>query len=785
MDSQNYHIAFPRLENSLQWNEHPSIKVKTYANSKPSLIDTRETLGTPEEVAKPYQLEEIDQCKHCIKMNIKQFVIKESRLKKNGTPIASTQKLRKGSLKSGFQETSPRQPNHQQIAKLLCIRNPGQKVKNTYTQRRSKQDRLNNSDEGYEQREGFVVYKEGDEKKLKKVILPKDFDLENTLTEISEPEDGSDTENEELLTSTPQLNMMRTSRRNPHASDTDSDEETRRFINEIMNRNDEEEPKNEEAPNYNLKNVLRELDTLNMKDDKVQNKSIIENDGKVKRTGQGEQENIMTVQGLPLHMETQIEQMNGQRNQDVQDSNPHFLTGFTRAMQPESLSQTTHHYGNPEQDFKQQDESLSFTNHLQHESQQMPKHNQGSIQEQIEEMLLGRQNPQLHRMNPFSNASYIQQQYHPDYQANEQLSMQNAASNYRRIPTSDNEHNRYNENYRPHNSYSTKGGQTNPSTQHSAREITYNPDQYQSTNEYDWPPLPEKFEVPNPKEIHDMSKYDHSGRLVPQLYIYLNIYNWRENLEEAATLARSHNNKEKYLRHAKELIDINKDLKRQYKKVIQIKKDSSLEDTDDDIPMPTFGNNDRPDLKNISTLPKFRGSSEQLTLYQYWSKVMEFVSSQGISERGTKFILSFTLEQDAFNVYDINRDKAVVEIMKQLKDVYGSFPTKEDFEDKANNFEREESETIKASMNRYEYIIKNQYKEHKDLKKILEQKCREKVRSIAHQHAREQLDREEQMARTRGSELTYQDRLRLIHREERVRELNRSSRKLINISDPE
>ena len=791
MDSQNYHISFPRLEDSLQWNEHPSIKVKPSAISKPNLTNNNETPGTPEEVFQPDQLGEINQCKHCIKMNIKQFVIEESRLKKNGTPIASTQKLRKGSLKSGFQDTSPRQPNHRQIANLLCAKTLRQKVKNAYNQRGSKQDRLNTSDKGYEQREGFVVYKEGNEKKLKKVILPKDFDLENSITEIIEPEDSSDTENEEILTCKPQLNMMRTLRRNPHASDTDSDEdeETRRFINEIMNRNDEHEPKNDNSLNYDLKNVLEEFDTLHTNDDTVkqsQNKPMNEYDGKVKRTVQDEQETMMTRNGgQPLYLETPIRQINGQRNQEMQNSNPHFPTGFTRATQPESLSQTSHHYRSPEQDFKQQDGSLSFTNHLQHESQQMQKLNLGPTLEQMEGMQLGKQNPHLHRTNPFSTASHIQQQYHPVYQVNEQTSTQNAASNYHWIPTSDNEHNIYNENYRPHNSYGAKGGQTNSSSQYIAGEITHDLDQYQSRNEFNWPQLPEKIKVPNPREIQEISKPDSCGRLVLEVYLYWNMYNCRDSLEEAARRARSNENMEKYLQYAKELVDIHKELKKQYRKILQLKTDSSLEDKEEEIPMPSFGTNDRPDFKNIITLPKFRGSGEQLTLYQYWSKVMEFVSSQGISERGTKFILSFTLEQEAFNVYDINRDKAVVEIMKQLRDVYGSFPTKEDFEDQANSFEREKSETIKAAMNRYEYIIKNHYKDHKDLKKILEQKCKEKVRSIAHQHAREQLDREEQMARTRGSELTYQDRLRLIHREERVRELNRSSRKLIDISDPE
>ena len=71
-------------------------------------------------------------------------------------------------------------------------------------------------------------------------------------------------------------------------------------------------------------------------------------------------------------------------------------------------------------------------------------------------------------------------------------------------------------------------------------------------------------------------------------------------------------------------------------------------------------------------------------------------------------------------------------------------------------------------MNRFEHILRNYYKGHKDLKKILEQMCKEKVRKIAQPQAREQLDRRELEQRQGGYELTFSDRLKIIHMEENI-----------------
>ena len=77
-------------------------------------------------------------------------------------------------------------------------------------------------------------------------------------------------------------------------------------------------------------------------------------------------------------------------------------------------------------------------------------------------------------------------------------------------------------------------------------------------------------------------------------------------------------------------------------------------------------------------------------------------------------------------------------------------------------------EPIKTCMNRFQHIIGNLYKKDHDLPNIIERYCKETVKRLAYPEAREQLDRYEAMAKSQGNEYSYNDRLKLIHREEKL-----------------
>ena len=302
---------------------------------------------------------------------------------------------------------------------------------------------------------------------------------------------------------------------------------------------------------------------------------------------------------------------------------------------------------------------------------------------------------------------------------------------------------------------------------------------YESSTQQDWKPLPIVVEVIEPEKLDKIIKNatklddlsDLSASISKEAAIYTSMYYARDCNVRIAKSAEKSGEKREYDRSLKLIKDLNEELQKQEKKINQLLKDieNETEDPDDDILMPKYGQTNKIDPTSVMVLPEFSRNKAKLTLYQFWVKVMTYVEAQGISEKGTKSILCQLLRGKALDIYLMNDDKSVKEIICRLKDRYESFPTREDFEDQLEKFQREENEEIKAAMNRYEHIIRNLYKNDKNTEKILEQKCKEKVRQIADPWAREQLDRKEGEARQRGSEFTYQQRLQLIHWEEKIR----------------
>ena len=249
---------------------------------------------------------------------------------------------------------------------------------------------------------------------------------------------------------------------------------------------------------------------------------------------------------------------------------------------------------------------------------------------------------------------------------------------------------------------------------------------------------------------------------------YQTMFFAREGIIARAKAAEGSNNLEEYQQAIKMLMKHDKGLKDSLAEMEKLMQKQFYDEAEDYIEMPEYGPEDKIDMTQIKVLPTFDPTNQKVTLYELWQKIKLYVEIQGLSEAATKTILAHKLNGEAFDIYTRNMDHRVKDIIQQLNDRYGSFKTKEDYEDEMIQFQRSEEETIKAAMNRFEHILRNYYKGHKDLKKILEQMCKEKVRKIAQPQAREQLDRRELEQRQGGYELTYSDRLKIIHMEEKI-----------------
>ena len=191
-------------------------------------------------------------------------------------------------------------------------------------------------------------------------------------------------------------------------------------------------------------------------------------------------------------------------------------------------------------------------------------------------------------------------------------------------------------------------------------------------------------------------------------------------------------------------------------------------DKENYIEMPIFGNQDKINMTDLKALPTFDGGNNGVLLYHFWQKMIQFIETQKFSEKATKMILAYQLLGPAFDIFEINNENNVETIIKQLSDKYGSFPTKLEFEEQMNTFKREPTESIKACMNRFEYIVKKLYQNDPDCKQILEMQCNEMIRKLAIPEARQFLDRAIIQAKSQGQELNYLGKLNIIHREEEL-----------------
>ena len=184
------------------------------------------------------------------------------------------------------------------------------------------------------------------------------------------------------------------------------------------------------------------------------------------------------------------------------------------------------------------------------------------------------------------------------------------------------------------------------------------------------------------------------------------------------------------------------------------------------IEMPHFGKNENIDMKAIDALPKFNPNKDDITLSQFWLKMVQYINVTGLTEEKAKLILLYSLQGEAFDAYLINKDQPIKEIMARLQDRFGGFPTPAEFEEQMNTFRRQNNESIKSAMNRYEYIVRQLYKNESDVDKIKERKCKEMLLKIAYPEAREVLERAQQ--RSSEIDFNYRDRLRIISREEEI-----------------
>ena len=333
---------------------------------------------------------------------------------------------------------------------------------------------------------------------------------------------------------------------------------------------------------------------------------------------------------------------------------------------------------------------------------------------------------------------------------------------------------------------------TSGDSQHKMLEVThqqpinsYNVRDRPSTN--DWPPLPQSPNTPIPNRVK-MELIKAGLLLEGNISTEFNYYNELHKnryiqIMKAKVIVRYHTtfnhdeSKRDWEKTVDEISEINSDIKDSYRKLCKLYKTAIKDDeVDDDVPMPTFGQLDQ--VKGWHILPRFdnitTGHKQEshtnvyfcATIYQYWCKIIQYVSTQGISEKGTKTILGLSLEQEPYDIFSRNIDKPVKEIILQLKERFGSFPTQADYEDQLASFKREIEEPISIAMNRFEFIIRNVYKGEYDLPKIVELRCRNEVKHIARPHAQEVLARKE--AEEGNQPFTYQRRLKIIKDEERL-----------------
>ena len=214
------------------------------------------------------------------------------------------------------------------------------------------------------------------------------------------------------------------------------------------------------------------------------------------------------------------------------------------------------------------------------------------------------------------------------------------------------------------------------------------------------------------------------------------------------------------------LNQIKREMRRKLTEIDQTYKGIGRYEEESYICIPQFGKEDKVDMKTIDALPTFNPKDIPPTLKEFWQKISQFIETAELTEKAAKLILQFRLQGEAHEVFEMNEEKPVGEIIRNLKESFGGFPTHTDFEEQMNNFRRRNNESLKAAMNRYQFIINQLYKNQEDVHKILELKCKNMVKVIAMKEALERLERAEM--RNPETDFKFQDRLRFLSREEDI-----------------
>ena len=284
-------------------------------------------------------------------------------------------------------------------------------------------------------------------------------------------------------------------------------------------------------------------------------------------------------------------------------------------------------------------------------------------------------------------------------------------------------------------------------------------------------------QLPKPEEMLSIKSCDPItiGKLDELKTLYLTIHKVRETQIMMANMkAATKNYDQNYHEIISTIANTDQHLKNILKDLMKLKQNQKHFENESFIETPTFGNNDKINMKDLQALPTFDGGKNGILLYHFWQKMIQFIETQKISEKATKMILAYKLLGPAFDIFEINKENNVETIIKQLSDKYGSFPTKLEFEEQMNTFKREPTESIKACMNRFEYIVKKLYQNDPDYKQILEMQCNEMIRKLAVPEAKRFLDRAIMQAKSYGLELNYLGKLNIIHREEELLKRNRT-----------
>ena len=278
--------------------------------------------------------------------------------------------------------------------------------------------------------------------------------------------------------------------------------------------------------------------------------------------------------------------------------------------------------------------------------------------------------------------------------------------------------------------------------------------------------LPTYPQLPHPNELRNLYKSS-SEQSLGKIDMLLNLYQTMFDQSHNMTLLSQLHAGSPFFMEIKRTLTANQTkMSEVLSEIAELSKKTQQFEEASYIYVPKFGKEDKIDMQAIAILPTFDPKDLDTTLSQFWQKISLYIESHGLTEKAAKVILHYCLQGEAFETLQMSKEKSIKEIINSLKDSFGGFPTKTDFEEQMNQFKRGRDESIKAAMNRYEYIINQLYKDEPDLSRTRELKCKEMVRKIAMAEALEHLERTE----TTHNELdfSYQDRLKFLSREEEI-----------------